>query len=84
MDAGYIVSEENIGTNSLGTSIVTNVPTAVFGNQHFLDVYKKWAGFAAPIHGLNNEILGAMGIYLPFGICQLAIYWKCLICLLKG
>jgi len=65
MDAGYIVSEENIGTNSLGTSIVTNVPTAVFGNQHFLDVYKKWAGFAAPIHGLNNEILGAMGIYLP-------------------
>jgi len=65
MDVGYIVSEENIGSNSLGTCVAAKVPIAVLGNQHFLDVFKEWAGFAVPIHDSNYEILGALGLYTP-------------------
>lgn len=65
IDVGQSVSEENMGTNCLGTCIISNVPIAVFGDQHFLDVFKKWAGFGVPIHDSNHEILGALGIYVP-------------------
>ena len=35
IDVGQSVSEENMGTNCLGTCIISNVPIAVFGDQHF-------------------------------------------------
>ena len=53
-----------MGTNCLGTCIISNVPIAVFGDQHF-GRFKKWAGFGVPIHDSNHEILGALGIYVP-------------------
>jgi signal transduction histidine kinase len=60
----HIVSEGNMGTNCLGTCIATHKPIAIFGSQHFLVVFKDWAGVAAPIHGMDGRILGALGIYM--------------------
>lgn len=64
IEKGHIVRENNIGTNSLGTCIVTDKPIAVFGDQHFLAAFKGWAGVAAPIHAMDGRILGALGIYV--------------------
>ncbi|MFS8500502.1 MAG: ATP-binding protein [Caldicoprobacter sp.] len=58
----HIVSENNMGTNCLGTCIAINKPIAIFGSQHFLLVFKEWAGVAAPIHGMDGRVLGALGI----------------------
>ncbi len=60
----HIVSESNIGTNCLGTCIAAYKPIAIFGSQHFLVVFKDWAGVAAPIRGMDGRILGALGIYM--------------------
>lgn len=60
----HIVCEDNLGTNCLGMCIATNEPVVVFGSEHFLEVFKNWAGFAVPIHGLDGRILGALGIYM--------------------
>lgn len=64
IEKGHIVKEANIGTNCLGTCIVIDKPIAVFGDQHFLTVFKGWAGVAAPIHDRDGGILGALGIYI--------------------
>lgn len=60
----HIVSEDNIGTNCLGTCIAIHKPIAIFGRQHFLVVFKDWAGVAAPVHDMNGRVLGALGIYM--------------------
>ncbi len=62
---GHIVNEENLGTNCLGTCLAVDEPTMVFGKEHFLEVFKDWAGFAMPIHGLDGATLGALGVYVP-------------------
>lgn len=60
----HILSEYNMGTNCIGTCIAIHKPIAVFGSQHFLLAFKGWAGVAAPIHGMDGRILGALGIYM--------------------
>jgi signal transduction histidine kinase len=64
IDVQHIVREDNLGTNCLGMCIAINKPVTVFGNEHFLEVFKGLAGFAVPIHGLNGRVLGALGIYM--------------------
>lgn len=63
---GCIASEESLGNNCFGTCIVTNgEPTIIFGEEHYLDVFKEWASYAAAIHNSEGAIVAVLGVVMP-------------------
>jgi PAS domain S-box-containing protein len=59
---GYNISEDVIGTNAIGLSLITGEPIQVLGGEHYLHKYHKWTSSACPIKDEDNEILGVLSI----------------------
>ncbi|MCJ7688074.1 MAG: PAS domain-containing protein, partial [Clostridiaceae bacterium] len=59
---GYNISEDVIGTNAIGLSLITGEPIQVLGGEHYLYKYHKWTSSACPIKDENNGILGVLSI----------------------
>jgi PAS domain S-box-containing protein len=59
---GYNISEEVIGTNAIGLSLITGEPIQVLGGEHYLQKYHKWTSSACPIKDEDNGILGVLSI----------------------
>ena len=55
---GACLKEERVGSNSIGTSIVTDTPLQFSGDDHYLKSYKKWTCSTAPIHDSLKNIIG--------------------------
>jgi transcriptional regulator of acetoin/glycerol metabolism len=56
-------AEQNVGTNAIGTALVTGTPLQVFAGEHFCYDVQKWACSAAPIRDpATQEILGVIDL----------------------
>ena len=58
---GVTFSERFTGTNGLGTSIARNMPTEIFGEEHYCHRHKNWDSMGVPIHDQEGNIIGCIG-----------------------
>jgi len=70
---GQRFSEEDIGTNAIGTAIAENAAIEVKGPEHYCASNQAAYGAAVPIHDLSSNIKGVLAVYndsapLPAGV----------------
>ncbi|WP_054700108.1 GAF domain-containing protein [Desulfosarcina cetonica] len=58
-------SEHSVGTNAIGTALVTGRPMQVSGREHFCESHHGWICSAAPIFDLNGDPIGCIDISGP-------------------
>ncbi|BCS87170.1 sigma-54-dependent Fis family transcriptional regulator [Pseudodesulfovibrio sediminis] len=58
-------AEESVGTNAIGTSLVTGRPIQVMGEEHFCRSHHRWSCTAAPILDPRGDIWGCFDISGP-------------------
>jgi PAS domain S-box-containing protein len=59
---GHDWSEARMGTNGAGTALIADKPVAVIGPEHFRETFHNCTCTAAPIHGSDGRVLGAVDI----------------------
>lgn len=59
---GGMWHEAVAGTNGIGLALAADRPTTVFATEHWLDPVQEWVCYAAPIHGPDGEIVGAIDL----------------------
>lgn len=62
---GCNFSERHMGTHAIGTTLYTNAPIQIRGEEHYLKTYHSWTGSAAPIHSPEEEVIGCLCISGP-------------------
>ncbi|SEI94919.1 Transcriptional regulator of acetoin/glycerol metabolism [Arthrobacter sp. yr096] len=62
---GFDYSEDSIGTNALGTSMVEKRPVFVKGSQHYSDALAANACAAAPIYTPAGLVVGSIALGSP-------------------
>lgn len=62
LQPGAVWSEANKGTNAVGTALVTEVPTLVHADEHFLHANQFLTCSAAPILDPRGNILGVLDV----------------------
>jgi PAS domain S-box-containing protein len=55
-------SEQRIGTNAIGTSIVAGTPLQVFAAEHYCRDYHIWTSSACPIRDTRGRIIGVLSM----------------------
>ncbi|MGA8942852.1 MAG: sigma-54-dependent Fis family transcriptional regulator, partial [Thermoactinomyces sp.] len=58
-------TEEEVGTNAIGISLVTKEPAMVAGLEHYALASQKWSCSAAPIRNEEGKLLGVLNISSP-------------------
>jgi transcriptional regulator of acetoin/glycerol metabolism len=58
-------AETSVGTNAIGTSLVTGVPLQVFAEEHYCQSHHAWSCTAAPIHDPLGAVWGCFDISGP-------------------
>ncbi|HSK65343.1 MAG TPA: sigma 54-interacting transcriptional regulator, partial [Anaerolineales bacterium] len=62
---GSILSEELIGTTSIGLALAERMPVQVAGTEHFVRQFHAATGAAAPIFDISGRLLGVLGLVMP-------------------
>ena len=62
---GSILSEERIGTTSIGLALTERMPVQVAGREHFVKQFHVATGTAAPIFDISGHLLGVLGLVMP-------------------
>jgi transcriptional activator for dhaKLM operon len=62
---GSILSEDLIGTTSIGLALTERMPVQVAGREHFVQQLQVATGAAAPMFDINGHLLGVLGIVMP-------------------
>jgi transcriptional regulator of acetoin/glycerol metabolism len=62
---GYDYSEDSIGTNGLGTSMVEKRPLFISGSQHYNDALAELACAAAPVCAPSGSVIGSISLGGP-------------------
>lgn len=63
---GSAWTEGNVGTNAIGTCIVTGTPVHIHGAEHYADTHTPWTCAAAPLHDpLTGKLLGIVDLSGP-------------------
>jgi transcriptional activator for dhaKLM operon len=62
MSVGECWSEANIGTNAIGLSLITAMPTQVVGAEHYMQIFHDYGESAAPIHDEQGAIIGTVAV----------------------
>jgi len=60
LEPGFDWSERSMGTNGAGTALAANRPVAIVRHEHFSCMLDGWTCTAAPIHGPDGEVIGAI------------------------
>jgi transcriptional regulator of acetoin/glycerol metabolism len=55
-------SEKYAGTNAIGTSLALDAPIQIWGEEHYIDVHKKYCCSAAPIKDAFGNTIGCLNI----------------------
>ncbi|HHY91414.1 MAG TPA: sigma-54-dependent Fis family transcriptional regulator [Clostridiales bacterium] len=58
-------SEKNVGTNAIGTCLVTGQPIQVWAEEHYLKAHHIWTCSAAPIYDPNEKLIGCLDMTGP-------------------
>lgn len=59
---GFDYSEDSVGTNGLGTSMVENRPVFIQGSQHFNEALSGLACAAAPVAAPGGPVIGSISL----------------------
>lgn len=59
-------SEQAMGTNAIGTSIVINQPVQIYAEEHYSEICQAWTCSAAPIHDSKGKIIGVLNVSGPY------------------
>ena len=59
-------TEEQVGTNAIGTTLAIQEPITINGMAHFSIASQNWSCSASPIKDEQGEIIGALDISSPF------------------
>jgi transcriptional activator for dhaKLM operon len=62
---GAILSEERVGTTSIGLALAERMPVQVAGHEHFVKQFHVATGAAAPIFDISGRLLGVLGLVMP-------------------
>ena len=60
--SGSVWQEQMVGTNGIGTCLVSRQPITVYGSAHFNESFAKFTCTAAPIFGPDGQVLAAFDI----------------------
>lgn len=60
-------SEECVGTNAIGTTLVINNPIQVSGAEHYCSKHHIWTCSAAPIHDSYGNVIGCLDMSCLIG-----------------
>jgi len=58
-------TEEEVGTNAIGTALHAREPISVIGTEHYSLASHNWSCFASPIRDENGQLLGVLDISSP-------------------
>ncbi len=58
-------TEKSVGTNAIGTTLVTGLPHRVVGREHYCENSHKWVCSAAPVFGCDGSLYGVVDISGP-------------------
>ncbi len=58
-------TEKSMGTNAIGTTLVTGLPHRVVGREHYCENSHKWVCSAAPVFGCDGSLYGVVDISGP-------------------
>ncbi len=64
---GQRFSEDDIGTNAIGTALFDNTAIEIRGAEHYCASNQKRYGAAVPIHDLSAKIIGILAVYNDSG-----------------
>ncbi|MGG4012776.1 sigma-54-dependent Fis family transcriptional regulator [Bacillus smithii] len=59
-------SEQSVGTNAIGTSIVMDQPIQIVAEEHYSEICQSWTCSAAPIHDAKGNIIGVLNVSGPY------------------
>ncbi|MDF2676369.1 MAG: sensory box sigma-54 dependent transcriptional regulator [Bacillota bacterium] len=62
LQVGVDRSEKYSGTNAMGTCIALNKPIQMYGPEHWVKYQHKHTCSAAPIHDIENNIIGSLDV----------------------
>ena len=62
LETGSVWDEERVGTNGIGTCLVSRQPITVFGGAHFFEGFANFTCSAAPIFAPDGRVVGAFDI----------------------
>lgn len=62
LEPGCSASEEDVGTNGLGTCLVEKEPIQIVGYEHYNKEVHGWSCSAAPIINVKGEVLGVLNL----------------------
>ncbi len=58
-------TEEDVGTNAIGTALVSQEPIMVLGTEHYSVASHNWSCAASPIRDDSGQLLGILDISCP-------------------
>jgi hypothetical protein len=62
---GFDYSEDSIGTNGLGTSMVERRPVLIMGSEHYSEALSSLACAAAPVSAPTGSVIGSISLGAP-------------------
>ena len=62
---GALLSEEMVGTTSIGLALAERMPVQVAGAEHFIQQFHVATGAAAPMFDISGRLLGVLGLVMP-------------------
>jgi hypothetical protein len=63
---GMSWGEDSVGTNAIGTALVTHLPVQVYSAEHYVRSHHAWTCASAPMHDpRNGRLLGAVDLSGP-------------------
>ncbi len=64
---GAKCSEEDIGTNAIGTALIEKGPVEIKGFEHYVSRLHGYHCAAVPIHDVDGSIIGVIDVTNPYG-----------------
>ena len=66
---GFTYAEESVGTNGIGTTLLTRTPTLIVGSEHFTEPLMGFACAGAPVHHpISGALVGVLDLTCAAGV----------------
>ena len=59
---GALWSNLSVGTNAISVALDCDTPIQMVGPEHYCRTHHSWTCSAAPIHGINGEVIGCFNM----------------------